>query len=415
MTTIFYKSLILIVLILFTASCSESQTGALIESYSSDFNSSVLPTEKSIKVTVYENYSDGESVEVSDSLVWSTSDDSLATVEDGLVTTYAKEGLVEISYETTTQLNNGSPLLRQVLKINVEDLTLEEINLSVTSLEVYTNSTSSAAAFGVYENDLTFDITNDVVWLSTNEEICSVDTGVISCLEEGNVTITCSDDNVTSDELLINVSLPLYSKIEISSDKTTFNAEQTIQLEVIGTTSDGESITIDNSELVWNNLDSSIVDFDTSTAIATATQNGEANISVELNSDSGYEDSILLSVDKEEYMRLFRGDTEIEFPFADINESESLDAGDVEEFETFYMIAVGRDFVVSELSVTNFSGVYTGTAWFYNLLNYETIAQDENRSFELQYSGEQTELHYYFKINDDYANDFSMKYSVEDD
>lgn len=407
----FYKTFLLIAVALFSISCSDSKPSALIESYSNDFNSSALPLNQSIQINIYENYSDGESINASASLIWESSDTSLATVEKGLVQTYEKEGLVEISYETSTKLSDGSPLYRNVLLVNVEDLALEAINLSINTLETFVNSSNTVEAMGLYEKNIIFDITNSVEWLSSDTNICTVSKGVIVCSAEGNVTITCSDNNVTSDELQVTASVPLYSSIEISADKTTFNAQQTIELEVEATTTTGEVITLENSELTWSNNNPRLVDFDSDTAIATALLNGDANISVVLNSDSSYEDSIILSVDKEEYMRLFRGSTEIEFPFSDLNESESMP----EELETFSMIAVGRDFIVSELRVSDFYGTYTAYGWFDNLINYETIYEDENRTFELMYTGEPLQLHYYFKINDDYINDFSMKYSVEDE
>lgn len=406
-----YKSLIFITLILFTTACSDSKPDKLIESYTNDFNSSTLPLDKAIQINVYENYSDGESADASDSLIWETSDSSLASVQNGLVQTYLKEGLVEISYETSTKLNNSSPVHKNILYINVKDLALQEIKLSLNSLDTFVNSSNTVKAMGTYEENQTYDITNDVEWLSSDTDICSVTKGVITCSAEGNVSISCMDDNISSDELLVNVSVPLYSKIEISSEKTTFNAEQTITLEVKATTSTGEIISLDNSELDWHNYNSQIVEFDSDTAIATALSHGDANISVSLSADSSYEDSILLSVDKEEYMRLFRGDTEIEFPFSDLNESDTI----AEELETFSMIAVGRDFIVSELKVSDFYGTYSTYGYFDNLINYETIAQDENRTFELKYTGEPIQLHYYFKINDDYINDFSMKYSIEEE
>ena len=404
-----FKSFIFVTFVLFGISCSDTTPDALVESYTNDLNNSILPTDKSVQINVYENYSDGKSVNVSSSLIWSSTDESLATVEDGLVTTYLKKGVVEIGYETSLKLNNGLPLHKNVLRLDIQSLILEEIKLSQTSLETSINTSHNIKAKGIYENNLTYDITNSAEWLSSNTDICNVEKGVVSCAKEGNVTITCLEDNITSDTLFLSASTPLYSQIKIYSDKTTFNAKQTIELSVKATTSEGELVTIDNSELNWNNNNPIIVDFDTSTAIATARVRGDATISVELASNSELTDSISLNVDKEEYMRLFRGDTEIAFPFADLNESESIS----EELETFSMIAVGRDFTITELSVRNFYGTNIPTGWFDNLLNYDTIEEDENRTFELMYTGEQTQLHYYFKINDDYLNNFSMKYTAE--
>ena len=293
--------------------------------------------------------------------------------------------------------------------LSIYETPLKTITLSKDSLSLSVGSSSNVQANGIFEDGSVVDITNDCIWSSSNSEISSVDNGLVSGVSEGSATITASDSNITSNILSVEVSKIYYESLEISSDTTEFNVQQTLELKAIVTTSADEELEISPDELIWVSSDATVISIDEDSAIATALLKGSATISATLKSDDSIENSLVLNVKKDKYMRLFKDGMEISFPNAEIHEYEVLP----EEFSTFSMIAVGQDFSISELSVRNFNGSLTINGWFDNLSYFDAIVEDENRTFELMHNGKSEDLHYYFKINDGFDSEFSEKYKEE--
>ena len=406
---ILIKSLILTLFILLTA-CSESQNGTIIKSFSNDVNNSTIILGRSLQITVYANYNNGTQKDVTKDLVWSSLDESLATVEDGLIQADANVGQVSINYKTKELLSSGLPINEKTLTFNIEDITLESIRLSESALSLSVGATKSIHAIGVFENGTEYDITNDCIWSSSDSNVTSVEAGLITAKMEGNVTITAMDSNITSNSLAVEAIEKEYVGLKISSLSTSFNVQQTLELQAVVTTSNNETVVLDNDVVTWTSDDEKVITIDNETGIATAITKDTATISVVMKEDSTLKSSVELSVEKDTYVRLFRDGVEISFPNTRTTEYETLP----DELSTFTMIAIGKNFLVRELSVRNFSNIDTTSGWFDELFDYQTIYQDENTTFELMHNGSGKELHYYFKINDEFESEFSEKYKESD-
>ncbi len=405
---IFLKTIVLTLLFLLSA-CSDSKNDNVISSFSNDLNSTTLVVNRTLQVNVYAHYSDDSKKDITDTLIWRSSDESLATAENGFINAKNEVGDVSISYQTQELLSSGDPVNHMTFILSIYETPLKTITLSKDSLSLSVGSSSNVQANGIFEDGSVVDITNDCIWSSSNSEISSVDNGLVSGVSEGSATITASDSNITSNILSVEVSKIYYESLEISSDTTEFNVQQTLELKAIVTTSADEELEISPDELIWVSSDATVISIDEDSAIATALLKGSATISATLKSDDSIENSLVLNVKKDKYMRLFKDGMEISFPNAEIHEYEVLP----EEFSTFSMIAVGQDFSISELSVRNFNGSLTINGWFDNLSYFDVIVEDENRTFELMHNGKSEDLHYYFKINDGFDSEFSEKYKEE--
>ncbi len=408
------KTILLMFMILFSVACSDSKPDKLLQSFSNDLNNTTIPKDISIQINVFANYSDGTKVDITDTLLWSSSDDSLATVSSGLVTPQGVIGSVIISYETNEKSNDGSAIHSDSITLNILNLILQKIRLSKSAIILSVGASQNIDAIGTYDDNSTHTITDDCNWSSSDTNITTVDKGLVSGISEGNATIIARDGNITSENSLdVEVVKINYVSLSIYSKKTEFNVEQIIELEARATTDMNETVILDNSSVDWISDDTVSVSIDSATGIATAEAKGSAIITAKINLDASVTDTIELTVSKDEYLRFYRDGEEFEFPYVATSEYDTTLPDTLSEFS---IRAIGRDFKISDLNVTDFSGniIDSSKAWFENLVDAEIISEDNNRTFELKHDKSSNELHYYFKIDDTFSSEFSQKYRVRD-
>ncbi len=416
-----FKTIILVILIFFTISCSDSKPEKLIQSYSHDLNSSIIPADMSLQINVFANYSDGTSNNVTDELIWSSSDDSMASVIQGLVTTNSATGSVAISYKTQDRLSSTEAIYENTLNLEIQQLTLQKITLSKSTLNISIGSSQSIQAIGTFDNNQTYDITNDCNWSSQEPTIAIVgdiigEKGVIKGIAEGDTTIEVIENSSNiSSNLEVIVTEIYYTDLSIDTEKTEFNVEQTLQLQAIATTDNGEQIILNNSDLTWQSSDDTIISIDDSSAIATALEKGEATISATITQYSDIQDTAIFGVVEDSYMRLFNEDgDELEFSEPKKHKFSQDSNSTLAEFS---IKAVGESFTISELAVTDFDGIsIRGTYVNFVDLNEGDLIQTENGNitFTLSHDSNHDELRYSFKIDDKLGSSFVQNYELED-
>jgi len=93
--------------------------------------------------------------------------------------------------------------------INVEDahnVSLQSIAISASTQNLEVNETALLTAIGKYDNDTTKDITQDVNWTISDETLASVDENqTLHALQEGNITLFASYDDINSSILFIEI------------------------------------------------------------------------------------------------------------------------------------------------------------------------------------------------------------------
>ena len=186
-------------------------------------------------------------------LIWSSSDESIAIVDENGVITAVGEGPVTI---TATSEDGGFTASKEIT-IFCKHLT--GISFSEESVDVVKTNTVSLTP--VYEP---VDASNKkVTWSSSDESIATVDeTGVVTAVEGGTAVITAvSDDGGFSAEIAVNV-IVLAEGIEIVTDvselkygdsvtlQTEFTPANTTNKKVVWTSSDENTATVDENGIV---------------------------------------------------------------------------------------------------------------------------------------------------------------------
>lgn len=413
----YLKTLLFSLFILLMTSCSDSKPDKLVSSFSNDLEGkTIFPANRVSDIKVYANYDDGTRQDVTNTLLWSSSDESIAIVENGKVTTFSNNGNFSLTYETVEESSESVPFYEETLYLEVKDLDLIKIELSPSNVQLSIGESKSVTATGTFEDTLSsqtweWDITEDCNWSSADSNISSVDKGSIKGIQEGNTTITASDLNITSNAVVVEVKKTHYSSISIHSLKTSFNVEQTITLEVRATTDQNTTVVLNSGDnITWQSSDSTVIEMDNN--IATAVAKGEAIITANFTDNgSTLTDTITLTVEKDKYIRLFKGDKEVDFPYVDANISSSNFPGTL---DTFTIRAVGEDITIRTLYVQDFDGeqITSTNAVFDNLSEGDTINADDNRTYNLKQYNDQTNLNFFFDI--DTENSFKQTYKKSD-
>ncbi len=404
-----FQYLLLPLIMIFTLSCSDSKPDKLLTSLSDDFNTSYIDTNRDIQVDVYANFDDASQEEVSNALVWSSSNEALATVKGGLITTYANSGSVIIRYQTAEKKNDGSPLFEKTYQLYVKELQLQRITLSQTELLLYEGDSQGVKAKGIFEGDIALDITNDCEWSSADLTVSSVNNsdvkGLVLGIGEGATSITATNTGL-SDSMDVIVKKREYKSIEIDNNVTSFNVEQSILLQVMAVGSDGSRVLLDPSTLNFVSSDTEVVSMSDNNA--TALSKGASTITVSLKSNSELKTTTLLTVVQDQYVRLFKNGVEVGLPFSDTQEYESFPA----EYDSFTLKAVGIDSSVDNLQIQDFNGkplsIYDG--YFDGINEGDVLNAGVEVPFKLVRTGSSKEFHFSFRVSDSFNNEFSQKY-----
>ena len=409
--SVILRSIIFIILILFSTSCDNSSSDKVIVSFSNDVNSTTISLKRALQINVYTNYSDGTKKNIASDLIWSSSNENIATVNAGLIQANDIEGSVSISYKTQDNLSDGTPIESQNINFSIQNLTITNITLSKTNLNLSVGTSTSVAAIATFDNNSTLDITNEVSWYSSDLTTCSVKNGTIKAISEGNSTIIAIDSNITSSPLEVEVNKVYFTGINIQTSKNSFNVEQTISLQTVATTSNNETVILNNDDVEYESIDTKTITIQDATV--TAMTKGDANITATLKADRTLSNSVILNVIKDKYMRLFdKNGNELDFTSTQLHEFK-LDSNSI--LDTFTLKAVGDDFQIILLNITDFNGVSIGTnnLEFVDLNIFDEIkSSDGNITFKLSHAGIHKQISYIFTIDDEVKSVFKQNYKA---
>lgn len=134
----------------------------------------------------------------SESLVWTISDESVATILDGLVTPIS-EGSAIITVSTMDgRITDYCELIVSSSIVNVESVVLNETEMTIP-LENIDFPTLTAT---VYPDNATYD---EIIWSSSDENIATVLNGVITPIAIGTVNIIASVNGIESEPCVVTI------------------------------------------------------------------------------------------------------------------------------------------------------------------------------------------------------------------
>jgi hypothetical protein len=146
------------------------------------------------------HYSDFTTADVTSMARWDSSIAGVCTVSSGLATGVAPGACAIIAtYGNVT----SKPA---VLTVSVVKATLETIVVAPGNATFSIGDTQQFTATSYYSDGSSKDVTNEVVWASSNNEVATIDdTGLASGKELGEAEITASLQQVTSDPASVSV------------------------------------------------------------------------------------------------------------------------------------------------------------------------------------------------------------------
>ncbi|RLA79165.1 MAG: hypothetical protein DRG78_13510, partial [Epsilonproteobacteria bacterium] len=406
-----FKIVILSIILLFNQACSQDDSFKVLERLSYTPNDEkYLVTDTNMSIDVLGHYSDGSTKNLNSSLIWSSSDETIATVESGLITTSNIEANVTISYETRDKLSDGQAIFSEDIAYEVINVPLNSIDITPEIDKIYAGNEKQLTATGNFDLNITQDITDDSNWSSSNKSALTVnDSGLIKAVAEGNSTLSVEYKGVPK-SLTITVLKSVYTAVDISAEKNNFNVGETLQLRAEGTNSNGDVVVI-TDKVTWTSSDDTIVTINATGGLATAIKKSEQSVTITARIDDINSSAYSLKVITDEYLQLFKADAaeeKVDFPYfcypnTDCLEesSESHDLGNV-LVETFKLTAVGKNFTIHNLKVTDFDGGYVA-AKFNGLNDGDIIKDGDSLTFTLEYTKvneSKIELLYSFTIDD---------------
>lgn len=218
-------------------------------------------------------------------LIWSSSDDSVVTVDNGTITAL-KEGKATISVKSKDGYKSSSAEISVVKKAPV--INVSSVSLNETSLDLLTGDRATLTATVLPSNasDKT------VSWSSSDESVATVKNGKVTAISAGQATIsaTTKDGGLTA-SCIVNVTQKIvpvngvslnYSELELSVGDS-----EDLIAKVLPTNAT-------NKEVIWSTTDEEVASVDENGKV-TALKVGETMIVV-TTVDGGYKDYCIIKV-----------------------------------------------------------------------------------------------------------------------
>ena len=225
-------------------------------------------------------YSDGSSKDITTTVVWSSSNTTVATVG-------ANTGMATGVGAGTSQIsaNFGSVVSSSPTLTVIKSVTLQSIAVSPANPSISQSQNQQFTATGTYSDGSSKNITTSVTWSSSNTAVATVGPtpGQATGVTAGTSQITAALSGVVSPSATLTVtkSVSLQS-ISVSPSNPSINQAQTQQFTAKGTYSDGSSKDITTSA-TWSSSNSGVSMVGASTGLATGVSAGTSQITATLS------------------------------------------------------------------------------------------------------------------------------------
>ena len=231
------------------------------------------------KATLNVIYTPDDVTESLKGIVWESSDDTKATVLNGVVTTLAPTGSTPVTITATSTSNNSAIA---TCDITILPIPLEGVQIEETEVTLEKGTSKILKATCLPEN--TTDNT-DLTWSSSDPSVVSVDesTGEIKALaptKKGSpvtITATSKTNPLLKDTCLVNVTVTL-TGIELNNKSVTLKRGVMGQDTITLTATPIPSDTTDNTAVKWTSSNNEIATVDENTGVVTSNKAGTVQI-----------------------------------------------------------------------------------------------------------------------------------------
>ena len=232
-----------------------------------------VPVGETQQMTATGIYSDGTTSDLTDSVTWSSSDSSEASVSSKGVVTGVATGAVTITATYSSTSVSGTAA------ITVEPAVLVAISVNPPEANVPVGETQKMTATGDYSDGSTANLTRSVTWSSSDSSEASVtQTGLVTANAIGAVTITATDPSTGIFGVAAIAVVPaVLVAITINPPAASLNEGQSEQFYATGDYSDG-SMTDLTDEVTWSTTDSSVAAVTSTGEVTAGDTTGAATI-----------------------------------------------------------------------------------------------------------------------------------------
>lgn len=252
-----------------SASVSAKSSAATMNGLSVAPASAMVGVGATVRFSATASFSDLSVQDVSSSAAWSSSDDTVASIDAGGAMTALKTGVATITAKSGSFTGTAV--------VTVTSASLQSIYLLPASGSVAAGESQQFSAYGIYSDNSQQDLTNLVSWSSSDTTVATIqNSGLAQSLKTGSTTATASFSGMTASASLQVTSASL-SSITISPYLPTVPVGGFQQFTATGTFTDGSSQDLTNG-VVWGSDNSSVASI-TSSGMATGVAAGAANLS----------------------------------------------------------------------------------------------------------------------------------------
>jgi hypothetical protein len=232
-----------------------SVTDPVVQSISIESQSNSISAGYGTSIKAIALMSDGSTRDVTDQIVWTSSDASILTITNGV-----NGGVINT-------ISTGSATITASLFDSTANYNFTVNPATLVSLSVSNNNSipkglaNQYQVIGTYSDGSTQDLTSQVVWTSSNTNVATVSNqigsnGVVSAINVGSSTITASISGIEVSKQ-INITSAILTSISISPNNISLAKGLSQQFIATGTYSDGSTQTITNS-VVWASNNNSV-------------------------------------------------------------------------------------------------------------------------------------------------------------
>ncbi|EKO16685.1 Ig-like domain-containing protein [Leptospira kirschneri] len=257
---------------------------AVLSSIQVTSNNPNIPLGKKQKLTATGIYSDNSNRDISSSVIWNSSNFTIANIQNNGILETADTGIVTVS------ASSGN--ITGSIKLIVTPAALVSISVSPTNSSIPKGLTEKFKATGIFTDNSNSDITDQVTWDSSNPDILSISNasanhGLASTLNKGNVKVTASIGGIQG-STDFKVTQEALTSIEVSPVLPSIAKGLTQKFTAIGIFTDNSKKDI-TDQVTWNSSSAiaSVSNLDDNKGLGKAHAAGDATITATLGKVSG--------------------------------------------------------------------------------------------------------------------------------